>query len=223
MKKKIVSVCLVACLALVAIAGASLAFFTDTDKNTNVITMGDVDISLDEAPVTYNEQAYTYTADDQADRVKENNYDNVYPGAVLPKDPTVHNDGSMDAYVRVKITVDFNYLALLQDDDQIFNKGSMDADLKNILNIDTANWTYAGFEFANDGTQNVNFYYTYNHVLAAEKDTTPVFTQVSIPASFDKELENAASRTFNIDVEAHAIQVAGFADADAAWGTFDAE
>ncbi|MDD6236207.1 MAG: TasA family protein [Clostridiales bacterium] len=223
MKKKILSVCLVAVIAVMAITGASLAYFTDVDTNTNVVTMGDVDIALDEAPVSYDDATYTYTADENADRVKSNTYDNVYPGAVLPKDPTVHNNGTMDAYVRVKITVDFNYLALLQDDDIIFNKGEWDADLRNILNIDTQNWTYAGLEFANDGTQNVNFYYTYNTKLAAGADTTPVFTQVTVPVSFDKELDNAASRTFNIDLEAHAIQVPGFADADAAWTAFDAE
>ena len=48
MKKKIVSIALVLCLALVAIAGASLAYFTDTDDATNVFTSGKVDITLNE-------------------------------------------------------------------------------------------------------------------------------------------------------------------------------
>lgn len=46
MKKKILSVCLVAVVAVMAIAGASLAYFTDTDDATNVFTVGGVDIKL---------------------------------------------------------------------------------------------------------------------------------------------------------------------------------
>ena len=48
MKNKIVAIAIVACLALVAIAGASLAYFTDTDDATNVFTSGKVDITLNE-------------------------------------------------------------------------------------------------------------------------------------------------------------------------------
>lgn len=48
MKKKILSVCLVAVIAVTAIAGASLAYFTDTDDATNVFTVGGVKIALNE-------------------------------------------------------------------------------------------------------------------------------------------------------------------------------
>ena len=48
MKKKIVAICLVLCLALTALAGASLAYFTDTDEKTNNFTSGKVDITLNE-------------------------------------------------------------------------------------------------------------------------------------------------------------------------------
>ena len=46
MKKKITAICL--CIALVAIAvvGATLAYFTDTDKATNTFTVGNVKIKL---------------------------------------------------------------------------------------------------------------------------------------------------------------------------------
>lgn len=46
MKKKIFSLAMVAVLAAVAIVGASLAYFTDTDKATNTFTVGGVDIEL---------------------------------------------------------------------------------------------------------------------------------------------------------------------------------
>ena len=49
MKKKIVAIALVACLALTVIAGATLAYFTDkTEVKENVFTVGNVDITLTE-------------------------------------------------------------------------------------------------------------------------------------------------------------------------------
>ena len=46
MKKKIVALCLVLALALTAIGGATLAYFTDTDTETNTFTVGNVKIDL---------------------------------------------------------------------------------------------------------------------------------------------------------------------------------
>lgn len=48
MKKKIISLCLVVILALTAIGGATLAYFTDTDEATNTFTLGSVKIKLHE-------------------------------------------------------------------------------------------------------------------------------------------------------------------------------
>ena len=44
MKRKILALSLVICLALVAVAGASLAYLTDTDEATNVMVLGKVKI-----------------------------------------------------------------------------------------------------------------------------------------------------------------------------------
>ena len=46
MKRKIMSLCLVVALAATAIVGASLAYFTDTDKATNTFTTTNVKIEL---------------------------------------------------------------------------------------------------------------------------------------------------------------------------------
>ena len=46
MKKKIVALCLCVALAVVAIGGATLAYFTDTDDATNTFTAGGVKIDL---------------------------------------------------------------------------------------------------------------------------------------------------------------------------------
>ena len=46
MKKKILAICLVAIVAVTAIAGATLAYFTDTDTQVNTFTVGNVKIDL---------------------------------------------------------------------------------------------------------------------------------------------------------------------------------
>lgn len=48
MKKKIMAIFLCVALVAIAVVGASLAYFTDTDAKNNVFTTGKVDISLDE-------------------------------------------------------------------------------------------------------------------------------------------------------------------------------
>ena len=80
MKKKIVSIALVLCLALVAIAGASLAYFTDTDDATNVFTSGKVDITLNEVFDEENAQ--------------------LIPGVDIQKDVTISlSEDSVESYV----------------------------------------------------------------------------------------------------------------------------
>ena len=48
MKKKILALALIVCLAIIAVAGATLAYFSDTDTKTNIFTSGKVDITLNE-------------------------------------------------------------------------------------------------------------------------------------------------------------------------------
>lgn len=80
MKKKIVALCLCVALAVVAIGGATLAYFTDTDNATNTFTVGKVDITLNE----------TF----------DGNNAKLMPGIDVNKDVTIKlNEGSSDAYV----------------------------------------------------------------------------------------------------------------------------
>ena len=80
MKKKIVALCLCVALAVVAIGGATLAYFTDTDAKTNTFTVGKVDITLNE---TFDE-----------------NNAKLMPGVDVNKDVSIKlNEGSSDAYV----------------------------------------------------------------------------------------------------------------------------
>lgn len=80
MKKKILAFALVACLAIVAIAGASLAYFTDTDDATNEFTSGKVDITLNE--------------------VFDKETAQLIPGVDIQKDVTISlSEDSVESYV----------------------------------------------------------------------------------------------------------------------------
>jgi len=48
MKKKILALCLVVVLAITAVTGATLAYFTDTEEQINTFTVGNVDIEIEE-------------------------------------------------------------------------------------------------------------------------------------------------------------------------------
>lgn len=84
--KKLIALAIAGVLGIGAIAGGTLAYFTDSDNKTNVITMGHVDVDLEEPGWE--------------------NPDNVQPGNKYLKDPQISVvEGSEDAYLRAKVTV----------------------------------------------------------------------------------------------------------------------
>ena len=103
MKTKILAICLVTIIAITAIAGASLAYLTDNETQTNTFTSGNVDIKLDETKVTLDADGYIAS---ESGRTEANqDYGKMYPGQVITKDPTITNVGSEKAYIAAKITV----------------------------------------------------------------------------------------------------------------------
>ncbi len=87
MKKKIMALCLVAVLAVTAIAGATLAYFTDTDAAKNVMTTGNVKIvqNEQERPIDANKQAIA-NATELQDFTQEKP---LYPAVFFNGDRTV--------------------------------------------------------------------------------------------------------------------------------------
>ena len=81
MKKKILVLCLVVALAVTAVVGGTLAYFTDTDAKANTFTTGKVDITLNE----------TFTQESK-----------LLPGKDIAKIVNVTNNEE-DAYVRLHI------------------------------------------------------------------------------------------------------------------------
>jgi len=105
MKKKLLALCLVVVLAVTAVTGATLAYFTDTTEAVNnTFTMGKVEITLDEAKVDADGKEIT---GDGEDRVTTNTYTaKLVPGHEFDKDPTVHvSEGSEDSYIFLDMTI----------------------------------------------------------------------------------------------------------------------
>lgn len=218
MKKKIISLCLVIALVATAIAGATLAYFTDVSEvNKNTFTVGDVQIKLDET----NTDA-TPDDEDAPARDTENKYEDIYPGQELTKDPMVTIlAGSEPSYVRMKVTANVTELkAAFPEfiDDGVF-------DLENLVDWKKTEWPCVGIKDNGDGTATYEFRY-YKVTTEPTTDTAlePLFTKVTIPGdatSADLKALVGTDGKFEIIVVAEAIQEAGFADADAAWEAFD--
>ena len=98
MKKKIVALCLCVALAVVAIGGATLAYFTDTDDATNTFTVGNVKIDLIEQEKTENGLT-AFTQDKVLVPGKSND------GNAVSKIVTVKNTGKTDAWVWVELKI----------------------------------------------------------------------------------------------------------------------
>ena len=215
MKKKITAIFLCVALLAIAIVGASLAYFTDTKTATNTFTMGNVKIKLDETDIK----------NPQGDRVTSNEY-NVYPGAVVTKDPIVHNIGKNGAYIRATVNVS-NWMNLASayypDFKETFPNDGYKAALNLLVGELGEGWSVVevveGDTFTL-GQFDAKFILKYDGVLAAGDDTAAMFQTVTIPAGID----NANADSFDeVKVVAQAIQADGFDTWEAAFAAFDAK
>lgn len=179
-----------ASLALVGVmvVGGSLAYFTDTDTKTNVVTLGQVGGNLneetDEDNVTETEEGIEYL-------------DPVTPGKELSKKPYLVLDAdSEDAYARVKITV----AGVNGDETEL-----TDAQVAKLAEITFDYNNTDGWYLATDG------YVYYNTKLIAGDDLTAktpyIFTKVSFPKSWGNEMANVK---ITINVKGELIQADNF-------------
>ena len=97
-KKKIVSLCLAAVLVVMAIAGATVAYFTDTKTETNTFTLGNVKIAL-------NEQQKGDNGLEAFDQNKVLVPGKSNDGNAVSKIATVKNTGKNDAWVWAELKI----------------------------------------------------------------------------------------------------------------------
>lgn len=103
MKKKILVACLCVALAVLTVAGTTLAYLTSQQTVTNTFTVGNVKITMDEKDVDND----TNTADNVningEQRDKANSY-KLMPGQTYTKDPIIRVDAnSEDCYLFVTV------------------------------------------------------------------------------------------------------------------------
>ena len=176
MNKKILLLLLyVVLIGSLTVAG-TVAYFTDTDADTNVFTVGEVGLTLDEAPVDENGKETT------GGRVQKNDYQ-LIPGFSYDKDPTVHMDAdSSNAWIFVKVV---NEIAAIEGNptvaSQMTDKGwtlvSGETDIYAYQDIVSANDDIVVFEsFCIDGTK------TDAAVLDDYKDKTITVTAYAVQA-----------------------------------------
>lgn len=139
MKKKIVSLALVAALAAVCIVGASLAFFTDKDNADNTFTVGNVKIDLIEQQrgekgledFVQNKELNPIVGSAQGEK---DEYGLPVAKNYVDKLISVKNTGSKNAFVRVYFAIP----SALDDGYETFNAGH------NVLHFNFGNKMVSG-------------------------------------------------------------------------------
>lgn len=234
-KKTVLAAACAAALVAGSIAG-TMAYLTSKDEVKNTFTVGQVEISLDEAKV--DEKGQPVDKDGEvvknlaaAERVTGNSY-KLIPGHKYTKDPTLTVlKGSEESYVRLMVTATFDGKLteeqLATKLDGIFTGYGSDWARKGDPAVTTETKTV--FE---DGDEKVVEYtvvtYEYRYKTsvegevegsAADNKLPALFTGIAVPDTWTNE-DLKAIGGFSIDVEGQAIQADGFEDADAAWTAF---
>lgn len=207
MKKKITALFLCVALAAIAIVGASLAYFTDTDNETNTFAVGNVKIDLIEQergenglqPFTQGKKLSPIVGSAQGEKDElgmptAKNY--------VDKMVTVRNTGSEKAYIRAYFAIP----AALDDGYETFNAGM------NVLHFNFGNkvvdgnitstegvewiWTHGNkwnyFETTMDGIQyNVYFADYYQAVAAGAPPSSSFRACISTSPSISARMASA--------------------------------
>ncbi len=275
MKKKIMAMCLVIAMAATAVIGGTLAYFTDTDDATNEFTIGNVNIELYESQYHRGSPTGPLSITGQPAELKDEAIvegDEAYHNEYLPsqkllpmnlnnqtqesweacavgKNAYVKNEGSNDAYVRVRYLVPkdvAHYLDIhcvstqyVSYEDGIYknNKGeeytvNNDDNFEPILPV---NFKF-GANFADNANgievmrDNKEYYYCdfiYAEALEPQEMTkySPISKVYLLPTATQHDIAalNLTNAHFDVLVEVDAIQADGFADAVSAFAAFDNE
>ena len=246
MKKKILALCLVVALAATAVIGGTLAYFTDTDEETNTFTIGNVDIDLQE----------TFDANNAVLR----------PGSQttnkIEKKVWIENTGSEDAYVWYEwyipsvldstdgSTGTNNVLHVnsngstwdkYRENSRYWPEGQTEAlpleqtwdhDPEVELSIPVGPEGFIGTETIDNVQYNV-YLVLYHGVLAPDAETTVAMNGAYLDSKVDFDGTNYTingdkinydfTQGVNIIVKAYGIQAAGFDDVYAAYNAYQAQ
>lgn len=251
MKKKITALSLVATLFILAIGGATLAYFTAHQETTNTFTMGSVKIQLIESTlhrencgianntdsdhIAWSSLAKegpdgkAYTDEQIATNLYEDPTDPMVPGQSYHKMPYVKNIGKNAAYIRIRVMLPKIADELIIGKSQIcataISSGEFMGDTENEGWPVITTTTVDGLEY------NV---YTFTRVEALEPGQMTywnVWNTITIGNAVTSENLEAAIAAGAIGedglvkvlVQADAIQATGFVNATDAFAAFDAQ
>ena len=211
-------------MVLVALAGASLAYFTDTDSRTNIFTSGKVDITLNESFIQGSQ---------------------LIPGSEVNKDVTVKLEaGSVDTYVWYTYSVP---AAIDNGIIHVNHAGRNWLGHQNNMAYWEAGQTVATpedqcwvvdykveYDVLVEGTKCNVYTVLYNGVLSAGESTTIGMTKVYLDSRVDYDNEkgvytidgNAIGynlRNVEIVVTAYGIQAETFSDVYAAYAAYNSQ
>jgi len=208
-KAKPILLALCAVLLVAATILGTVAYLTDKEGVVNTITVGQVDLVLDEAVVDAN-------GNPTGGRTEEGNKYHLIPGQTYTKDPTVTVvKGSEESYVRMIVTINC-YKELCEIFENPFLPQNLVTGWDNTVWVTTEEIKVD--DAANTGTYEFRYYTT---VAGGTEGVTldALFDSFTIPADVTgAQLKTIAN--LEINVEAHAIQKSGFDTADAAWAEF---
>lgn len=240
MKKKLTAVALVVCMLAIMLVGASLAYFTDKDEETNTFTLGNVKIDL----IEKGKDGSAFVQDQK-----------LLPGEgnAITKSVTVKNVGTEDAYMWIEVLIP---AALdkeeAKDNDLHFNPFDTYRDKEgNEVQVRGSVATKEGYGDpiavtkevkANPVTINGVTYNVYREYIeddtpkATDASTYPLLSRVfmdqGVTQCTDSEHNNCYvlqdgtthyTGTWNVIVRAYGIQAAGFDSIEAAMAAYYAQ
>ena len=197
MKKKILVACLCVALAVLTVAGTTLAYLTSHDTVTNTFTVGNVAITLDEKD--------TDDSTPNAERDKANAY-LLMPGKNYEKDPTVHvANTSENSWIFVKVENGISTFEAASSTDANGYKSIADQIKANDWTelTDVAGVYYKEFSKLDNTTGNTDWVVFSNFQISDTANSVDGWSTIGT--------------NNNIVVTAYAIQKEGFNTAAAAW------
>ena len=172
-------------LGLTALVGCSsfgltMAYMTDGEDATNVVTLGNVSINLTETDW------------------KPENGKNILPRGTAAKNPEVTNTGSLDTWVFLEVTSPKKNIVTV---DNSTKKKNAAANVEIFSFKANSDW-----ELVNKTEDNNNVYYTYGYkkILKTGAKTQSLFDSVSVVNYLEGSLDK--NETLSLDVKAEAIQ-----------------
>jgi len=239
LKLKMLAFILSIAACIVAVAGGTVAYFTDSKETNNVYTAGSIHISLTEAAVKL-DAAGNLIEDTESPRVVGTaigpgspviDHGYLFPGKTIHKDPTIENTGNSSAWVAFKVIISDG---LGNIHDLIGYYGNEDIDIELLLtgglldeSVHVGTWegisdvaynaNYAMVQAA-DPTLGVYEFYFFMLAPLAPGDSVTAFDTMFIDPLFSGQ-DMEEFRDLKLTVQAFAVQKFGFSSCYAAMTT----